>query len=769
MNLIPSLVVQKKSGASPFPIIMTIKPLVASLGLVLAAASFGQDSFSVAQMKAEGRAKALAAQPIQLHQLIVFLRAPSDRQAFARDHGMVWLTSLKSDERWGLVQVPSVRSIHDAAESVRRDPRIWLVEINQIVQRERRWVPNDPYFPKDTPSAGRKGQWHLVNQHGTGIDANVWAAWGREATGSGVVIGICDDGLQTAHPDLSPNYSSVNSWDFGQNDGDPNPVTSLDVHGTAVAGVAGARGGNSIGVTGAAPLALLAGLRLDFESSNTLPFIDVMTYRSSGANTQIKIKNHSYGASSPFQPSAAESAALATSANAGTIHVIAAGNSRGGANEDANKAEPQNSPHAIVVSAMTNSGTFADYSDFGSNIICTAPSDGATGFGILTTDRTGDAGYNGFPDTSYTDIFGGTSSASPLVAGVAALVKQVQPSLNARFFKHLLVRTSRKVHPGDVSPQSDGGWKTNGAGYQFNQNYGFGLIDANALTQQAALFSGVTALETRTTGTVNVNAAIPDNNLTGISRTFTLSGGGKIEEVLVTLQATHTYRGDLEAVLTSPAGTSSRVFRAHGVDGGANLNWTFCMNTFWGESPNGTWTLTLKDTFQQDSGTWTNFAVTARVGDLVGSTNPLSGTVTLGNFSGNVTSIPVTFELLDTANNNVLASTTMNLGSGGAYVWNVSLTGTYHLRAKASHWLRRRLSSVNVVSGGVTGLNMSLVNGDVNNDNSINVTDFLQLRAAFGSSSGSGNWNPNADLNGDGSVNVTDFLILRANFGQTGQ
>lgn len=68
----------------------------------------------------------------------------------------------------------------------------------------------------------------------------------------------------------------------------------------------------------------------------------------------------------------------------------------------------------------------------------------------------------------------------------------------------------------------------------------------------------------------------------------------------------------------------------------------------------------------------------------------------------------------------------------------------------------------------VSGLLWTLVNGDVNGDNSVNAMDFLALRAAFGSSTGDAAWNPYADLNGDGSVGIADFQILRANFGRSG-
>lgn len=65
-------------------------------------------------------------------------------------------------------------------------------------------------------------------------------------------------------------------------------------------------------------------------------------------------------------------------------------------------------------------------------------------------------------------------------------------------------------------------------------------------------------------------------------------------------------------------------------------------------------------------------------------------------------------------------------------------------------------------------MDLSLVNGDVNGDNSVNVSDFFALRAAFRKSFGQLGYYENADLDGSGSVGVADFLILHGSFGPAG-
>lgn len=105
--------------------------------------------------------------------------------------------------------------------------------------------------------------------------------------------------------------------------------------------------------------------------------------------------------------------------------------------------------------------------------------------------------------------------------------------------------------------------------------------------------------------------------------------------------------------------------------------------------------------------------------------------------------------------------------SEAVFVGETGLNGLHHIdvRVPNSSWLRTRLSNVEVPN---LGLGLRLVNGDINGDNTINIGDFLLLRAAFGSSIGSSNWNQRADLNGSGSVNIQDFAILRKNFGRSG-
>ena len=492
-------------------------------------------------------------------------------------------------------------------------------------------------------------------------------AWNKGYTGAGVVIGIHDDGVDYNNTDLFPNYRAAQSFDFVDNDTNAFPGFSDSDHGTSVAGVAAARGGNGIGGTGAAPNAGFAALRTDYNHTATVNALGFQT-------ANIHIRNHSYRLTGSNY---ATSASLTNVANAlrasnlgGTINVFSAGNTRGGTNADSNKSAVRNGTDNISIAALNSTGRFASYSSYGANVTVTAPS-GDGSVNIVTTDRVGSAGYNtngvgDFADLSYTNSFDGTSSAAPLVSGCVALMREARVSngglSNAdglddlawqRYTKHLLARSAAVVDASDTSVTSNvvqsgnytngGGWVTNGSGQRFNQNYGFGLIDAGSLVTHAEQIIGVSDLLTESTGTISVGATVTDNNIVGVTRFFNLSGTSPLEEMLITLNATHAFQGDLEAVLVSPQGTASRLMRADAGTSG-NLNWTFTSNAFWGEQAVGQWKLIVRDQTAQDTGVWNSFAATARMGDIVTATNRFTwdgggadnNGKTYGNWAGDV-------------------------------------------------------------------------------------------------------------------------------------
>ena len=93
--------------------------------------------------------------------------------------------------------------------------------------------------------------------------------------------------------------------------------------------------------------------------------------------------------------------------------------------------------------------------------------------------------------------------------------------------------------------------------------------------------------------------------------------------------------------------------------------------------------------------------------------------------------------------------------------------GAFALSVKPLSYLRRTVD-VDTRSGSVLGLQLELVNGDIDGDNEVTLFDFGRLVAAFGSAPGDANWDENADLDGDEEITLFDFGILVRNFGEVG-
>jgi subtilisin-like proprotein convertase family protein len=496
-----------------------------------------------------------------------------------------------------------------------------VVSANPLLARRanKRWVPNDQYF---------SSQWHLRNTGQNGglarMDVNVINTW-NTYKGAGVRIGIVDDGLECYHPDLFPNVDFQYNYDWNGGDTDPSPEQSewegelyWDAHGTACAGVAAARGGNGFGVSGVAPFARLVGMRLTAGEYTDLMQAEAFTHRQD----VIQIKSNSWGpvddgvtleAPGPLAAAALKNAATTGRGGKGTIFVWAGGNGRR-EQDNSNYDGYVNSIYTIGVAAMNDLGSASRYSEPGASLVVTAPSDNQVGGpddqpfrqGIATTDLVGQPGLNAegyagdlapdwgypanydFPNASYTRIMGGTSSAAPLVAGVVALMLEANPNLGWRDVQEILMKSATKNSP------SDSDWIRNGAGQQFNHNFGAGLVNAGAAVNFAKTWRNLGPQTSVTVNRPRLNLAIPDSNATGVNPVFSVSAPLRVEHVTVTVDIRHTNRGQLEVLLTSPSGTVSRLAEKHG-DDGDDYDWTFMTVRNWGENARGTWRLSVRD------------------------------------------------------------------------------------------------------------------------------------------------------------------------------
>lgn len=126
---------------------------------------------------------------------------------------------------------------------------------------------------------------------------------------------------------------------------------------------------------------------------------------------------------------------------------------------------------------------------------------------------------------------------------------------------------------------------------------------------------------------------------------------------------------------------------------------------------------------------------------------------------------PVLLRFLQPVTGDLIREETVMLDPFGRFTVSAPAQAEFGVSTKVRHWLRRTIQIGGAANSDVV---LDMVNGDVNGDNSVNVADFLALRAAFGTTRGSAGYNAMADLNEDGRVGIPDFLILRANFGAQG-
>ena len=192
---------------------------------------------------------------------------------------------------------------------------------------------NDPLY---------RYQWHLMNygqavfgdtRPASGIDMGIDDLHDYNIRGRGVVVGVLDQGMEIAHPDLAANVVPNGSWNFNNNSHDPTPVNASSAHGTAVSGIIGAVGWNGIGGRGVAPAARLKSFNfLDAGGS----FAQVQYAWWDGPESKdVAVSNNSWGDTIPlFLPTIAENEVAAwenpmsaTRGGLGTIYAKASGNS----------------------------------------------------------------------------------------------------------------------------------------------------------------------------------------------------------------------------------------------------------------------------------------------------------------------------------------------------------------------------------------------------------------------------------------------------------
>jgi subtilisin-like proprotein convertase family protein len=201
----------------------------------------------------------------------------------------------------------------------------------------------------------------------------------------------------------------------------------------------------------------------------------------------------------------------------------------------------------------------------------------------------------------YTNSFGGTSSACPGAAGVAALVIARNPSLRWDEVKDILKRSCDKID------RSGGQYDSSG----HSPFYGFGRL--NALTAVNLAVPPQPAYKA-------VHTAVQDVSITDLKTSKIAVAVGdtkKIKAIKVAVDIEHTYIGDLIVTLVVPAQLGVAPIRLHDREGGGtdNLKTSFDeinvpnLSTVVGKNPEGAWTLQVEDKAKQDTGKIVSFSV----------------------------------------------------------------------------------------------------------------------------------------------------------------
>jgi kexin len=446
-------------------------------------------------------------------------------------------------------------------------------------------------------------QWHLKNTGQfkgaiPGNDLGVEPVWDSFRGTPSQIVCIVDDGLELAHKDLAPNVVPGLSWDYVEEDPDP----TAGMHGTAVGGVASGRGFNHLGGRGVAPEAGLCGHRIlggggvtdaDEADAETRDFDLMAVYNNSWGPDDDAQRLE---APRPLTQAAMLRALGEGRGGLGTLYIWAGGNGLRNA-DNSNYDGYANWRGTIAVAATNSAGTQSFYSENGANLCVNAPSNGGGDPGISTTDRTGADGYNkgtqprDFSDPDFTDTFGGTSSASPAVAGVCALLIEARPDLGWRDAKTILMTTAAKNDPENPD------WTANGAGYAVNHKYGFGRADAEAAVRAAEHWTNLPP-ETTAEGEASPGEAIPPGPA-GVHSTISLARNLRVEsvEVIFTALTADTRWGDLQVVLASPSGSWSVLAEKHDTQESMSRydRWRFGTERHLGEPSAGDWTLVVKD------------------------------------------------------------------------------------------------------------------------------------------------------------------------------
>ncbi|WP_350276219.1 S8 family serine peptidase [Kribbella sp. HUAS MG21] len=320
-------------------------------------------------------------------------------------------------------------------------------------------------------------------------------AWAKNPGSKNITVGVLDTGVDDLHPDLKANFDATRSAScaYGKVDTRPGAWRPVGEHGTHVAGtVAGVK--NGVGMIGVAPGVKVSSIRVAEAGSELFFPENTVCAFMFAADKGVSVTNNSYYTdpwlfncpSEPDQAAILEAVrrAVAYSDSKGVVNVAAAGNENYDlANKTDDETSPDDStatsrtvtndclslptelPNVVVVASVDPRSAKSPFSNFGENKINLA--------------APGQAVYSTVPGGGY-KILEGTSMASPHVAGVAALLRSVDPKLSTADVRARLAQQANDL----PCPPGASGECTGSA--DKNSYYGEGMVDAAEAVGAAA-------------------------------------------------------------------------------------------------------------------------------------------------------------------------------------------------------------------------------------------------------------------------------------------
>ncbi|MEZ3165521.1 S8 family serine peptidase [Halorubrum sp. RMP-47] len=298
----------------------------------------------------------------------------------------------------------------------------------------------------------------------------------EHATGEGTRVAIIDTGIDLDHPDLGNVNEELGRAIVAADDVPEVGPGDSGYHGTHVAGIVGATG--EVGVVGTAPDTELIPIRV-FPSDGGATFGDILAGIDYAAEIGADAANFSLGIPGVQRPGSAVNKLKAeiqgvfqSAVRRGTMITGSAGNDSGNLQQGGGFTLPNSVSAAFTVSATSPADTLSFYSNFGtSDVDIAAPggyyetisrTSGETGepddlpfplnavLSTWPTDLTSSVGLQGY------DLIAGTSMAAPQVAGLAALVRELEPDANVSQVRQAIQQGAEGAN-GKSSPEFGAG------------------------------------------------------------------------------------------------------------------------------------------------------------------------------------------------------------------------------------------------------------------------------------------------------------------------